>query len=188
MASSHINSLAELRERYGTPTRSSVKKQANELNDTYRQWLGYAGFFVLASAGEDGVDCTPRGDKAGEAFTIVDNKTLLIPDRRGNNRLDTLSNIISNPHVALLFFIPGIDQTLRVVGRAVISVDPTVLNQFVLNNQAPLSCIVVTIDAVYFQNSRALARSGLWTSEHLDHTEVPSPEQMLDSIEPLNNP
>jgi len=183
MASSHINSLAELRALYGAPTSSSFKKQAAQLNNTYRHWLTHASFFVIASVGDDGVDCTPRGDKHGEAFSIADNQTILVPDRRGNNRLDTLSNLIADSRIALLFFIPGIEQTLRVVGHASISVDEALLDQFLLDEKRPLSCIIVKISAVYFQNSRALARSGLWNSHHNDLSKVPTPEQMLKSAE-----
>lgn len=99
----NITSIDALRELYGAPTAKSLKKQTCSLNDTYRQWLDQSCFFVIASAGVNGTDCAPRGDKAGQAFTIVDDKTILIPDRRGNNRLDTLSNIIHDPRIALLF-------------------------------------------------------------------------------------
>lgn len=182
MATTHINSLAELRTLYGAPTRSSVKKQSPELNATYQQWLARSNFFVIASVGDNGVDCTPRGDKLGTAFRIVDSKTILIPDRRGNNRLDTLSNIISDPRVSLLFFIPHIEQTVRVVGLAGISTDAELLHQFELEEQLPLCCIEVKISAVYFQNSRALSRSEMWQAEHHDISAVPTPEEMLNSV------
>ncbi len=185
---STISTVSELRALYGSPTSASVKKQTQLLNDTYRTWLAQSCFFVIASAGPDGVDCTPRGDEANQAFEILDNKTILIPDRRGNNRLDTLSNIVSNPRVALLFFIPGIEQTLRVIGRATVSDDDSLLDHFALDGKRPITCIKVTIDAVFFQNNRALARSKLWTTEHIDQSAVPTPGQMIQSVDPDFDP
>ncbi len=180
----NITSVEQLRELYGAPTARSLKKQTDSLNGTYRQWLDQSCFFVIASSGINGTDCTPRGDKAGQAYIIADDKTILIPDRRGNNRLDTLSNIIHNPRVALLFFIPGIEQTLRVLGRATVSNDEKLLDRFALENSRPITCISVSIEAVFFQNNRALARSNLWTSSPVDTTLVPTPEQMLRSADP----
>jgi len=186
--SSNINSVEQLRELYGAPTETSLKKQTNELNDTYRQWLAQSCFFVIASIGADGADCTPRGDKAGQAFAIADNNTILIPDRRGNNRLDTLSNIIHDPRVALLFFIPGVGQTLRIIGHATISTDEQLLDRFVLVDSRPVTCIRVSIDAVYFQNTRALARSELWTNRSVSDAAVPTPGQMIHSVNPDFDP
>lgn len=183
-----VNSLSELRQLYGAPSATSVKKQSDTLNDTYRQWLEQSCFFVIASVGDGGVDCTPRGDKAGQAFAIADSKTILIPDRRGNNRLDTLSNIVKDPRVALLFFIPGVEQTLRVIGNAAITADATLLDRFTIADSRPITCIIVTIEAVYFQNTRALARSALWTSDHLDPANVPTPGQMIQSVNPEFDP
>jgi len=143
-----------------------------------------ARFFVLASAGKTGLDCAPRGDTTDTGFLIPDNNTFIIPDRRGNNRLDTLKNIIEDPRVALLFLIPGINETVRINGRATVSTDPALLNQFELDGTFPLSCICVTIDAVFFQNARALSRSGLWHADsHLSYEQVPTPEQMTHSNE-----
>jgi len=184
----NIDSIEKLRALYEAPSVNSLKKQTDSLNKTYRQWLEQSCFFVIASVGADGTDCTPRGDKTGKAFAIADNKTILIPDRRGNNRLDTLSNIINDPRVALLFFIPGIEQSVRVTGRATISTDKKLLDQFALEDSRPITCIRVHIDAVYFQNSRALARSGLWTSQVVNTAAVPTPEQMIRSVEADANP
>jgi len=184
----NINSVEELRKLYGAPTATSLKKQTDSLNETYRQWLNQSCFFVIASVGADGADCTPRGDKAGRAFSIIDNKTILIPDRRGNNRLDTLSNIIHDPRVALLFFITGVEQTLRVIGSATISADDKLLDHFALAESRPITCISVSIEAVYFQNTRAIARSELWTSQAADATAVPTPGQMIHSVNPEFDP
>lgn len=180
-----ITSLEQLKALYDAPKSASIKKQSATLTDAYRQWLNHSSFFVIASVGNDSVDCTPRGDELGKAFAIADSKTILIPDRRGNNRLETLSNLVIDPRIALLFFIPGIEQTLRVIGRATISIDPVLLERFTLENNKPVSCISVKIDAVYFQNARAIARSQLWQSQTLSGlSEVPSPGEMIKSVDP----
>jgi len=186
--STNITSVEQLRALYQAPTVNSVKKQTSHLNSTYRQWLENSCFFVIASVGQNGMDCTPRGDAQGQAFSVVDDKTILIPDRRGNNRLDTLSNIVSDPRVALLFFIPGIEQTLRIAGHASIRCDEALLEQFNLNGSRPIACISITINTVFFQNSRALARSQLWTAEQTDQVAVPTPGQMIQSVDPNFDP
>ena len=184
-----ISSVSHLRMLYGAPTDASVKKQTDHLNDTYRQWLAQSCFFVIASVGPDGVDCTPRGDEVGQAFDIADSKTILIPDRRGNNRLDTLSNIVNDPRVALLFFIPGIEQTLRVIGTASVSADEQLLDRFTIPDTRPIiTCVCVNVDAVYFQNTRALVRSDLWTTKHTSSESVPTPGQMIHSVNPEFDP
>lgn len=182
---SDITSLAELRALYGVPKPASLKKQTSALNSVYKQWLQHARFFVIASVGADGVDCAPRGDAQNNAFAIINDNLIAIPDRRGNNRLDTLSNILTDGRVALLFFVPGIAQTIRIVGTASVSTDPTLLDLFIENNEPPVSCIRVSIDAVFFQNARALTRSALWQAKsQLEAQQLPSPGQMIASIDP----
>lgn len=180
-----ITNVQQLKALYGTPKSASIKKQSVELTDVYRRWLEQSCFFVISSIGMDGLDCAPRGDEPGKAFKVADSKTILIPDRRGNNRLDTLSNIVTDPRVALLFFIPGIEQALRVIGRATISTDPSLLEQFTLEDSTPVSCVSVAIDAVFFQNARALARSQLWNPDaRQDQNKVPTPGEMIESVDP----
>lgn len=182
---STITSLEQLKALYGSPKNASLKKQSPVLTDAYRQWLNHSCFFVIASVNDDGVDCTPRGDKLGQAFYIADDKTILIPDRRGNNRLDTLRNIVNDPRVALLFFIPGVEQALRVIGHATLSTEPTLLDQFTLADGKPICCIRVAISSVYFQNARAMSRSQLWTSASKHNLDkVPSPGEMIQSVVP----
>jgi len=186
---STISSLEQLKALYGEPKSASLKKQSSQLTETYRQWIEQSCFFVISSVGSDGVDCTPRGDAPGQAFKIIDNKTIVIPDRRGNNRLDTLSNIIQDPRVALLFFIPGIEQTVRVIGRATITTDQTLLDQFALDERKPVSCISVLIEAVFFQNARALARSKMWhVAGQKSVDAVPTPGEMIQSVDPAFDP
>jgi uncharacterized protein len=179
-----IHTLADLEALYGPANPTSLLKETAHLTPAYRQWLEAAPFFALATSGPKGLDCSPRGDTTG-ALLILDDRTLAIPDRRGNNRLDSLRNIIGDPRVGLLFMIPGINETLRINGRAVLSTSPELIGQFVVNGQSPKSVIVVAIEAVYFQCARALARSKLWdTGAHVDAQHVPKPGQMVQSVLP----
>ena len=116
---------------------------------------------ALATVGEEGLDCSPRGDKSA-VVRIVDDKTLMLPDRRGNNRIDSLRNIVRDPRVALLFLIKGSGTTMRVNGRAKISVAPKLLQSFAVDEQAPRCVVVITVERVYFQCARAVVRAGLW--------------------------
>src|SRR5512147_1284576 len=125
-------------------------------------------FAALATSGPEGLDCSPRGDLPG-FVRIHDEKTLAMPDRRGNNRIDSLRNIVRDPRVALLFLIPGSGTTFRVNGRAVVSTDPELLASFAVEDHAPRSVIVVTVETAYFQCARAIVRSELWNpARHVD--------------------
>jgi PPOX class probable FMN-dependent enzyme len=169
-----ITSVAALQALYGTPAGASVEKEIDYLHPHYQAMVAASPFFVLATSGPDGVDASPRGDAPG--FVVVENeKTLLIPDRRGNNRVDSLRNIVANPQVALLFLIPGIGETLRVNGRAAITTDLALLRRFAVDGKLPRSVIVVFVDTVFFQCSRAIFRSNLWdASRHLPRESLPS--------------
>jgi uncharacterized protein len=182
MTTDTIQSLAALDALYGPANPISLLKETAHLTSAYRQWLEAAPFFALATSGPNGLDCSPRGDKSG-ALLILDEKTLAIPDRRGNNRLDSLRNIVMDPRVGLLFLIPGVNETLRINGRAVLSTNKDLISQFVVNGQSPKSVIVIAIDAVYFQCARALARSKLWdASTHVDAARVPTAGQMTKAV------
>ncbi len=139
---------------------------------------------MLATAGPEGLDCSPRGD--GKGFVrVIDDKTLAIPDRRGNNRIDSLRNIIRDPRVALLFLIPGSGTTFRVNGSARITTDAEVLKSFAVEGKEPRSVIIVTVEACYFQCARAIIRSDLWNPErHASETDLPSVGQMLEAMTP----
>lgn len=137
---------------------------------------------ALATRRPEGLDCSPRGDGPG-FVRVQDDKTLLLPDRRGNNRIDSLRNIVRDPHVALLFLIPGIGETLRVNGRAMISIAPALLESFAVDGKAPKSVIVMTVEAVYFQCARAILRSELWNPErHVARQTLPSAGQILAAV------
>jgi PPOX class probable FMN-dependent enzyme len=175
-----INSAAELEALYGLPSGAAVAKEIDRLNGPYRAFIEKAPFLALASAGAGGLDCTPRGDPAGSFVRIVDDRTLMIPDRRGNNRIDTLRNIIEDPRVGLLFLIPGVGETLRVNGRAYITTDPALCATFEMQRQMPKSIIVVQIDRVYFQCTKALVRSKLWDpAAQVPRTALPSVGELV---------
>ena len=177
-----ITNIATLERLYGTASGAAVEKEINYIHPHYRALIAASPFVVLATSGPEGLDTSPRGDAAG--FVIVeDEKTLLLPDRRGNNRVDSLRNIITNPHVALLFLIPGVGETLRVNGRAMISTAPALLDRFSVGGKPPRSVIVVRVDTVFFQCSRAVFRAQLWDpAQHIDRGSLPSLGTMLADI------
>ncbi len=181
MSKDRIESLEALLALYPEPLATSVSKELSTLNELYCKMIKAAPFFTIASIGPDGMDCSPRGDTPG-FVEILNDKTIIIPDRRGNNRLDTLRNIVVDPRVALLFLIPGKGETLRLNGSAYLSKDKALLNRFKVNGNVPISAIVVEIERVYFQCARALKRSGLWdASKHVDPSGLPSAGEMIKS-------
>jgi len=156
-----VRDISELERIYGKPQRASQVKEIDYIHPHYRAFIEAATFVVVATSGPEGLDSSPRGDPAG--FVAVENeKTLLIPDRRGNNRADSLRNLLGDPRIGLLFLIPGSGETLRVNGRAVISIAPELLERFSVGGKPPRSVIVVRVESVYFQCARAILRSGLW--------------------------
>src|SRR5690349_714743 len=152
-----VTSLDALSRLYGEPYGPAVVKEIDCINPHYRKFIEAAPFFALASCGPEGLDCSPRGDAPG-FVRVADEKTLLIPDRRGNNRIDSLRNIVSDPRVALLFLIPGVGETLRVNGQAEISVEPALLARFAVDGKPPRSVLRVRVETVFFQCSRAIVR------------------------------
>jgi len=177
-----VTSVEQLERVYGEPYGPSIAKEADRITAHYRAFIEAAPFFALASVGPDGMDCSPRGDPAG-FVRVHDERTLLIPDRQGNNRIDTLRNILVDPRVALLFLIPGCGETIRVNGRAQISVDPALAQTFVMNGKTPRAVIVVTVDRIYFQCAKAIVRSKLWdASRHIDRNSLPSAGTILADL------
>jgi PPOX class probable FMN-dependent enzyme len=177
-----ITDIAALEKLYGLPSGASVDKEIDHLHPHYRRLIEASPFFVLASGGPGSMDASPRGDAPG--FVVVDDaKTLLIPDRRGNNRVDSLRNIIANPQVALLFLIPGVSETLRVNGRAEIRTDPALLERFRVEGRTPRSVLVVRVESVFFQCARAIFRSKLWDpARHIDRNSLPSLGTIISDI------
>ena len=177
-----VRTLAQLEALYDAPSPNSLAKEIDHLNAPYRALIEASPFFALATSGPDGLDCSPRGDAAG-FVRVVDPKTLLVPDRRGNNRIDSLRNIVDEPRVALLFMIPGCSETLRVNGRAVISTDPKLTESFVVDGKVPRVVLVIAVERVYFQCAKALVRSKLWdAATWRDRTTLPSTGKILAAI------
>jgi PPOX class probable FMN-dependent enzyme len=169
-----IRDEAELTEMYGPALERSVRKQLDRLDDLCRAFIAASPMVIIGSQGPAAADNSPRGDVPG-FVKVADDHTLLIPDRRGNNRLDTLRNLVRNPKVGLLFFVPGVVETFRINGEAAISHDPALTGQFVMQGKAPRTVIVVTVKEAYIQCSRALVRSDIWNpAKHALPGTVPS--------------
>ncbi len=177
-----ITSLPELEALYGEVNKAALLKETDRVVPEYRAFIEAAPFAALATSGPEGLDCSPRGDGPG-FIRVLDDKTLLLPDRRGNNRIDSLRNIVRDPNVALLFLIPGIGETLRVNGRAVISVEPGLLESFSVEGKLPKSVLVITVESMFFQCARAIIRSELWSpARHVPRESLPSAGQMLAAL------
>lgn len=178
---SEITSIEQLEELYGTPGEASLVKELNRIIPEYAAFIEASPFVALATAGPEGLDCSPRGDLAG-FVRIQDDKTLVFPDRRGNNRMDSLRNIVRDGRVGLLFLVPGSGTTLRINGRAKLSIDADLCASFAIEGKAPRSVAIITIDSVYFQCARVIVRSDLWNPErHVDPKSLPTPGQILSA-------
>ncbi len=177
-----ITTIEELEALYGTPVGPSLAKEIDHISEHYRAFIEKAPFVVVATSGPGGLDCSPRGDPAG-FVRVLDRRRVLIPDRRGNNRLDSLRNLVEDPRVSLLFLIPGVNETLRINGRARIIVDGGLAASFAINDKTPKILLEVTADRVYYQCAKALIRSRLWASEaRLPRSALPSTGQILEEI------
>ncbi|ANN74138.1 pyridoxamine 5'-phosphate oxidase family protein [Bordetella bronchialis] len=177
-----IADLDALSALYGQPKEASLLKESATLHPNYRAFIRAAPFVALATSGPGGLDVSPRGDAAG-FVEIHDDQTLLLPDRRGNNRVDSLRNVIADPRVALLFLIPGIGETLRVNGSAAISVEPALLERLAVDGKPPRSVLVVHVETVFFQCSRAIVRSRLWDpATQLTRDALPSTGRILQDL------
>jgi PPOX class probable FMN-dependent enzyme len=182
--SSHtISTMAELEALYNEqPYGPAVVKEIDHISDAYRELIEASPFFALATNGPDGLDCSPRGDPAG-FVRVLDKNTVAIPDRRGNNRIDSLRNIIHDPRVALLFLIPGVSETLRVMGRVTISTDPELCASFIMQGKVPRSVLLVKVDKVFFQCAKAIVRSKLWDpATKVARATLPTPGKILAEI------
>ena len=178
-----VTTVEELEALYGAPLGRSLTKEIDHISDHYRAFIEQAPFVVVATSGPEGLDCSPRGDPPG-FVRVQDANTVLIPDRRGNNRLDTLKNIVRDPRISLLFLIPGVGETLRINGRAEIVVDDDLAASFEVHGKRPKTVVVVTVERVYFQCQKALARSRLWEGEaQIPRTALPSTGTMLAALD-----
>ncbi|MCA6107186.1 pyridoxamine 5'-phosphate oxidase family protein [Bradyrhizobium cenepequi] len=177
-----IATIEQLEAIYGFPNDASTVKVADRVTPPYRILIETSPFAALATIGPEGIDCSPRGDLLG-FVRIHDENTLLMPDRRGNNRVDSLRNIVRDPRVALLFLIPGSGTTLRVNGRAHLSIDADLLASFKMEGKTPRSVIVMTVEEIYFQCARAIVRADLWNPDRrVDPRTLPTPGQILASM------
>jgi PPOX class probable FMN-dependent enzyme len=183
MSAHDITTLDQLAALYPSPAApASLAKEIDHIDANYAALIAASPFCVLATTGPGGLDCSPRGDLPG-FVRLRDARTLLIPDRKGNNRLDSLRNILSDPRIGMLFLVPGLGETLRVNGRASLSNDPELCGAFEMAGKLPACVIVVAVESVYFQCSRAIVRSDLWNPEkHVDRQELPSAGQILHGI------
>lgn len=164
------------------PAPASTVKVTDHITPHYAALIKASPFVALATVGPEGLDCSPRGDLPG-FVRIADARTLMLPDRRGNNRIDSLRNIVRDPRVALLFLIPGSGTTFRVNGSAVLSADPSLLKSFAVDGKPPRTVTVVTVKEAYFQCARAIVRSGLWKMESQVASDgLPTPGAMLAAV------
>lgn len=161
-----IDSLAALEAIYGEPGEASLVKVTPALTTSYRAWIERSRFCVISTVGPEGTDGSPRGDE-GPVVHVADARTLLLPDWRGNNRIDTLRNILRDGRISLMFLVAGSTTVMRVNGTAVISDDPALVESFAHEGKHPRTVIVVTVREVYPQCARAVMRAGLWTDGDL---------------------
>lgn len=179
-----VTSVEQLEALYGQPKGGAVYKEIDHISDHYRAFIEKSPFVVVSTSGPEGLDSSPRGDPAG-FVRVEDSHTVLIPDRRGNNRLDTLKNLVRDPRISLLFLIPGIGETIRINGRAEITTDPALCASFAINGKEPRSVIRVTAERVYFQCQKALVRSRLWDAEaRVDRKELPTAGTIIQALAP----
>lgn len=174
-APSHlIRDLDSLERLYGDAVPASITKEFDHIHPLYRPFIEAAPFVALATSGPGGLDCSPRGDRPG-FVRVVDERTVMLPDRRGNNRIDSLRNVLTDPRVALLFLVPGVAEALRINGRATISVDPALLASFAVEERAPRSVLVVRVESVYYQCAKSIVRSRLWDpAARIERSALPS--------------
>jgi uncharacterized protein len=185
-----ISTIEQLEALYGAASEGALVKEADRITPEYRRLIEASPFMALATCGPEGLDLSPRAELGGVVH-VEDEGTLMLPDRRGNNRIDSLRNVIADPRVGLLFLIPGSGSTLRVNGRAQLSADAALLERFAVpsgpgggpGGKPPRSVMIVTVEAVYFQCSRAIVRSELWNPErHVDSKRLPTPGQILAAL------
>jgi hypothetical protein len=178
-----ISTMAELEALYDEPVYPPAKaKETTRITKAYRALIEASPFFALATNGPNGLDCSPRGDPKG-FVRVIDDHTIAVPDRRGNNRIDSLRNLIHDPRVALLFLIPGVSETLRIMGRATISTDPALCQSFLMQGKAPKSVLVIAVEQVFFQCAKAIVRSKLWDpASQVERKTLPTSGKILAEI------
>lgn len=178
-----ITTMAELEALYPEPVYPpAAVKETTRITNAYRALIEASPFFALATSGPGGLDCSPRGDPKG-FVRVVDDRTIVVPDRRGNNRIDSLRNLIHDPRVALLFLIPGVSETLRIMGTATISTDPDLCATFTVQGKVPRSVLVIAVERVFFQCAKAIVRSKLWDpAMKVERSTLPTTGNILAEI------
>lgn len=176
-----IQDIPALEALYGTPATAATVKVADRVTPEYRAWIEASPFCALCTVGPEGLDGSPRGDD-GPVASVLDEVTLALPDRRGNNRIDSLRNIVRDPRVALMFLIPGSGTVIRVNGTARITADQDMLDRFAIHDKTPRSVIVVNVAEVYFQCARAVMRARLWEGGIADPAGLPTPGRILEAM------
>src|SRR5262245_23899326 len=157
-----VKAADELATLYARPSERVLRKEIDHVDALGRAFIAASPFLVLASGSKDGLDCSPKGDKPGFVQVEDDGRTLLIPDRRGNNRIDSIKNLVEDPRVALIFLVPGANETYRVNGRARVSVDPDLKRRFAVDGKEPTTVLVVAVQQAFQHCPKALVRSDLW--------------------------
>lgn len=157
-----VTVIDELKTLYAPPSERALKKEIDHVDAVGRAFIAASPFVVLASGSRRGLDCSPKGDTPGFVQVADDGRTLLIPDRRGNNRLDSLKNLVEDPRVGLIFLVPGANETYRVNGRARVSTDPALRRRFAVGGKEPATVIVIAVEQAFHHCSKALIRSNLW--------------------------
>jgi PPOX class probable FMN-dependent enzyme len=169
-----VKSVEQLESFFGEPMPTALANEIDHINGGYRQLIEAAPFVVIATGGPGGLDCSPKGDAPG-FVRIVDDKTLMIPDRPGNNRIDGFKNLMSDPRIALLFLIPGCAETLRINGRGTVSLDPALRESFAVQGKPARAVLIVNIETVFFHCAKAIVRSKLWdVNAQIDRKSLPS--------------
>ena len=178
-----ITSTEQLERVYSdAPYGPAVFKETDRISAQYRKLIEAAPFCVIATSGPEGLDCSPRGDPPG-FVRVLDEHTVAIPDRRGNNRIDTLRNLVRDPRISLLFLIPGVGETMRINGRAKISTDPKLTESFAMNGKTPKCVLVVTVERAYFQCTKAIIRARLWDeTSKVERKTLPTPGAILAEL------
>ncbi len=178
-----ITTTGQLESLYAdAPYGPALIKEVDRVTPQYRKLIEAAPFVVIATSGAEGLDCSPRGDPPG-FVRVIDEKTLIVPDRRGNNRIDSLRNLVRDPRIALLFLIPGVGETMRINGRAKISTDPKLTETFAINGKVPKCVLVVTVETAYFQCTKAIIRSKLWDpASKVDRKTLPTPGSIIAEL------
>jgi PPOX class probable FMN-dependent enzyme len=178
-----ITSEAELRELLGEPTGRAVTKERTRLHDRDKEWLAASPFCLIATAGADGTcDVSPKGDPPG--FTLVlDDATIVIPDRPGNRRADGFRNMLANPHVGLIYLVPGRGETLRINGKARLVREAPFFDQMVVKGHRPKLALLIEIEQIFFHCAKAFMRSALWKPETWDPDQLPPHAQIVKSVQ-----